>query len=115
MEVQQGKSSVRFWSLVLLLIGWSIAFSVPTAGQGLGDPAKVQMQEMSRRELQLNRVEERQRPNDPKRAQAMMDQVSEDFERMLTLHNEIVRSFDAKTPLSYEFISDAMGEIRKRS
>jgi hypothetical protein len=115
MEVQQGKSSVRFWGLALLSFGWSIAFSVPTAGQRSGDPAKAQMQEMSRRELQLNRVEEGHRPTDPKRAQAMMDQVSEDFERILTLHNEIVRSLDAKTPLSYEFISDAMGEIRKRS
>jgi hypothetical protein len=45
----------------------------------------------------------------------MMDQVSEDFQRILTLHNEIVRAIAANRPLSYQFISDATGEIRKRS
>jgi hypothetical protein len=45
----------------------------------------------------------------------MMDQVSEDFQRILTLHNEIVRAIAASRPLSYQFISDAAGEIRKRS
>jgi hypothetical protein len=45
----------------------------------------------------------------------MMDQVSEDFQRILILHNEIVRAIDGNKSLSYQFISDAMGEIRKRS
>ena len=81
-----------------------------------GDPAKVQMQEMTRRELQLNSLgEDKRPPNDPKRSQAMMDQVSEDFQRILTLHNEIVRAITANRSLSYKFISDATGEIRKRA
>ena len=74
------------------------------------------MQEMDRRELQLNGLGgERGSRNDPKRSQAMMEQVSEDFQRILILHNEIVRGIAANQPLSYRFISDAAGEIRKRS
>jgi hypothetical protein len=115
MEVHRGKANVRFWGMVVLSIGCSIAFSAPIAGQ-TGDPAKAQMQEMTRRQLQLNGPgEEVRHPNDPKRSQAMMDQVSEDFERILTLHNEIVRALAANKSLTYQFISDATGEIRKRS
>ncbi len=74
------------------------------------------MQEMDRREMQLNNLGGDKGPlNDPKRSQAMMDQVSEDFQRILTLHNEIVRAIAADRSLSYQFISDATGEIRKRS
>lgn len=115
-EVHRSNSSFGCWGLVVFSIGWSIALSIPIAGQSAGDPAKAQMQEMTRRELQLNRVGADPRPsNDPKRSQAMIEQVSEDFERILTLHNEIVRSIDSNTSLSYQYISDAMGEIRKRS
>ncbi len=116
MEVHRGKASVGFWGMAVLSIGCSVAFSEPIAGQARGDPAKARMQEMSRRELQLNNLGEYGRqPNDPKRSQAMMDQVSEDFQRILTRHNEIVRALAAKQTLSYQFISDATGEIRKRS
>ena len=115
MEVHRGKASVGF-CMVVLSIGCSIAFSASTFGQTGGDPAKARMQDMARRELQLNNLGEYGRqPNDPKRSQAMMDQVSEDFRRILTLHNEIVRAFAANRALSYQFISDATGEIRKRS
>jgi len=114
--VHRGNASVGFWGAFVLSITWSIAFSIPIAGQAAGDPAKAQMQEMTRRQLQLNGPgAERGQPNDPRRAQAMMDQVSEDFQRILTLHNEIVRAIAANKSLSYQFISDAMGEIRKRS
>jgi hypothetical protein len=115
MEGHRGKASVRFWGMVVVSIGGSIAFAAPIAGQ-TGDPAKAQMQEMTRRQLQLNGVGgDGRRPNDPKRSQAMMDQVSEDFERILTLHNEIVRAIAANKSLGYQYISDATGEIRKRS
>ena len=114
--MHRGNASVGFWGAFLLSIAWLIAFSIPIAGQSGGDPAKAQMQEMTRRQLQLSGTgADRRPPNDPKRSQAMMDQVSEDFQRILTLHNEIVRAIAADKALSYEFISDAMGEIRKRS
>lgn len=114
--MHRGNASVGFWGAVVLSIAWSVTFSIPISGQTLGDPAKAQMQEMTQRELQLNRVgADNGQPNDSKRSQARMDQVSEDFQRILTLHNEIVRAIAADKSLSYEFISDAMGEIRKRS
>jgi hypothetical protein len=115
MELHGIKAKVTPWRPLLVSIGCSIVFSAPIAGQSAGDPAKVQMQEMNRRELQLNSLGDKRQPNDPKRSQAMMDQVSEDFQRILTLHNEIVRAIAANRSLSYQFISDAAGEIRKRS
>ena len=116
MELHGVKANVRPWGMLIVAIVCSIAFCVPVAGQSGGDPAKAQMEEMNRRELQLNSLGGNQgHPNDPKRSQAMMDQVSEDFQRILTRHNEIVRAISANQSLSYQFISDATGEIRKRS
>ena len=108
-------ANFRSWGTLMISIGCLIAFSVTIAAQSVGDPAKAQMQEMDRREMQLNSLGEKIRPNDPKRAQAMMDQVSEDFQRILTRHNELVRAIAANETLSYQFISDATGEIKKRS
>ncbi len=116
MELHGVKANVRPCAMLIVAIVCSIAFYVPVAGQSGGDPAKAQMEEMTRRELQLNNLGgDHGHPNDPKRSQAMMDQVSEDFQRILTRHNEIVRALAAKQTLSYQFISDATGEIRKRS
>ena len=116
MEVHGVKASVRPWSMFIVAVGALLTFSAPIAGQSGGDPAKAQMQEMNRREIQLNSIgAENAPPNDPKRSQAMMDQVGEDFQRILTLHNEIVRAIAANGSLNYQFISDATGEIRKRS
>lgn len=100
----------------LLLIGCWLLLSVPASAQGVGDAAKVHRQEMDRRELQLNNLgRDGRQPGDPKRSQAMIDQVGEDFQRILTLHNEIVRAIATNGSLNYQFISDATGEIRKRS
>ena len=116
MESQELIKHFRPLSMLMISIGCLIAFSMPIAAQTVGDPAKAQMQEMDRREMQLNNgIGEKGRPNDPKRAQAMMDQVSEDFQRILTRHNEIVRAIAANQSLNYQFISDATAEIKKRS
>ena len=116
MELHGVKANVRPWGILITSIGCSLVFSLPIAAQSGGDPAKAQMQEMDRRVLQLNNLGgDKGRPNDPKRAQALMDQVSEDFQRILTLHNEIVRAIAANRALTQQFISDATGEIRKRS
>ena len=116
MELHRVKTNFRPWGMLIISIGCSIAFYMPVAGQSGGDPAKAQMEEMNRRELQLNSLGgDKGHANDPKRSQAMMDQVGEDFQRILFLHNEIVRAIAANRPLTYQFISDATGEIRKRS
>ena len=115
MQPQKIKDVFRPWLMLMISMGCLIAFSAAIAAQTVGDPAKAQMQEMDRREMQLNSLGEKARPNDPKRAQAMMDQVGEDFQRILTRHNELVRAIAANQSLSYQFISDATGEIKKRS
>jgi len=115
MKPQKIKNVFWPWRMVIISIGCWFAFSVTIAAQTVGDPAKAQMQEMARREAQLNSLGERGRPNDPKRAQALMDQVSEDFQRILTRHNELVRAIAANQSLNYQFISDAMGEVKRRS
>jgi hypothetical protein len=113
MENHRVKASVRLWALTIVSIGCSIAFSAPVAGQSGGESNNERMQVMDTRGIQLSGpIEYKGRPNDPK---AMRAQVSEDFQRILTLHNEIVRAIAANRSLSYQFISDATGEIRKRS
>jgi len=93
-----------------------IVFSASSAAQSNGDPARARIQEMSKKELQMSvPVAENKGLNDPRRAREIMDQVGQDFERILTLHNEIVRAIAANRSLSDQFISDAAGEIRKRS
>jgi len=116
MKPREIKNIFRSWDMMMIAIGCLIVFAAPTAAQSVGDPAKAQMQEMDRRQLQLNNgIGEKAQPNDPKRAQAMMDQVSEDFQRILSRHNELVRAIAANHSPNYQFISDAMGEIKKRS
>ena len=115
MKPQKIKNVFWPWRMLIISIGCWFAFSATIAAQTVGDPAKAQMQEIDRREMQLNSLGEKARPNDPKRAQAMMDQVGEDFQRILTRHNELVRAIAANQSLSYQFISDATGEIKKRS
>jgi hypothetical protein len=115
MEVNGVRPNVRRWIILMILIGCPTIFARAIAAQSGGDPAKAQMEEMNRRELQLNSVGATAGRSDPKRAQALMDEVSEDFQRILILHNQIVRDIAAHRPLTYQFISDATGEIRKRS
>ena len=52
---------------------------------------------MTRRQLQLSGTgaDHRRGPMIQNALNAMMDQVSEDFQRILTLHNEIVRAIAA--------------------
>jgi hypothetical protein len=116
MFVQILKKDAVGWLTLLASLSFGMLCSSPTAGQSSGDPAKAQMQEMTRRELQLSGpANDKGRADDPKRSQAMMAQVSEDFQRILTLHNEIVRAVKNNQPLQNQYISDATGEIRKRA
>jgi hypothetical protein len=114
MKVDRVKSRILRWGWVPGLFICLSVSSTSIKAQRV-DPAKVQMQEMDRREIQLNNLGEKPRAKDHKRTQAIMDQVSEDFDRILTLHNEIVRAVSANQLLSNQFISDATAEIKKRS
>jgi hypothetical protein len=44
-----------------------------------------------------------------------MAQTEEDFNRILSLHNEIARALASKNALDYQFVSDATAEIKKRA
>lgn len=114
METHIGKGSVRLISSLMLTMGCWILLSAPALGQ-VGNASKLRMQEGDLRELQLTGVSREGKKSNPKQVQAIMDQVSEDFQRILKLHNEMVRAIGTDSPPNYQFISDATGEIRKRA
>jgi hypothetical protein len=107
--------SFRLSSPLLLSIGCCLFLTVPASAQ-LGDGAKVHMQEMAKRELQLSDVRRGSTTEaDPRRARAIMDQVNEDFQHLLQLHNQIVRAVSSDDSLDYQFVWNATGEIKKRA
>jgi len=78
--------------------------------------ARIRQQEMSRREYQLrNFGTEPGAPKDRRQVEALMAQTEEDFNRILTLHNEIARALTSKNDLNYGFVSEATAEIKKRA
>lgn len=77
---------------------------------------RVRQQDMSQREWQLrNFGNEPGGPEDQRRVKALMAQTEEDFNRILTLHNEIARALSSKNVLDFQFVSDTTGEIKKRA
>ncbi|MFN2516983.1 MAG: hypothetical protein ABR556_12310 [Pyrinomonadaceae bacterium] len=103
-------------------------FAIPTVAQQQGQPVYVPPV-LERREADMvNQREMRERESlrrrlgassvrvtIPRYVQAVIAQVKEDFERIQVVRNEIVRVTSANNALDYKFISDATGEIRKRS
>ncbi|HEY8225716.1 MAG TPA: hypothetical protein VIG25_10590 [Pyrinomonadaceae bacterium] len=92
-------------------------------GQGSAPPPidrvnteRQRQQEMSNREYKLRNLgNEPGGPADDREKKALMAQVEQDFNRILLLHNQIVRAIKADAPLDYAFLFDASGEIKKRS
>ena len=108
------------------LIGIAFLFSVaaPIFAQGPGsaappvdktNQARARQQDMSKREWQLRNFGNPAVTTDRRRLEALMAQTEEDFNTILSLHNEIVRSLAATKPIDYHFVSKASGEIRKRA
>jgi hypothetical protein len=102
-----------------------LLFAVPVFSQSSGNPPpidrsanadRIRQQDMSRREWQLrNFGTEPETPKDRRQIEALMAQTEEDFNRILTLHNEIVRAISSKNALDYRFVSEATAEIKKRA
>ena len=100
-------------------------FAVPVLAQKPGGPPpidrrtntdRIRQQDMSQREWQLrNFGNEPGGPADRRRLEALMAQTEEDFNRILTLHNEIARALSSQNALDYQFVSDATSEIKKRA
>ena len=105
------------------LIAAAFGFAIPIMAQqgsprppGDVDPARARFEDTSKREMQLRGLGNMPtKPADPKQLQALMAQVQQDFERILTLHNEIVHAITTNEILVVDFISDATAEIRKRA
>jgi hypothetical protein len=77
---------------------------------------RVRQQDMSNREWQLrNFGRDAGSPKDKRTVEALMAQTEEDFNRILTLHNEIARAVKSNNALDYGFVSNATGEIKKRA
>lgn len=77
---------------------------------------RARQQNESRREYQLrNFGTEPGKPVDRRQFEALMAQTEEDFNRILTLHNEIARAISSKNDLDFKFVSEATGEINKRA
>ena len=80
------------------------------------DPARARFEENSKREMQLRGLGSTPgKGSDPKQLQALKAQVQEDFERILSLHNQIVRAINTNEKLAIDFVSDATTEIKKRA
>jgi hypothetical protein len=77
---------------------------------------RQRQQDMSSREWQLrNYGNESAAAKDQRQLKALMAQTEEDFNRILSLHNEIARALSSNNALDYKFVSDATGEIKKRA
>jgi hypothetical protein len=77
---------------------------------------RQRQQEMSKREYQLRRFGmEPKTPLSDKEKKALVAQVEQDFNRILTLHNELARAISSEASLDYHFVSETSGEIKKRS
>jgi len=107
-------------AIPLLLLGTATAFAQrPPTGAAPADRRnadRMRQQDMSNREWQLrNFGNESNAPKDRRQLEALLEQTGEDFDRILTLHNEFARLLSNSKPIEYNFISDASAEIRKRA
>jgi len=105
----------------LLITLTLLLFAIPVFSQ-TGPPVdrtnteRRRQQDESRREYQLrNFGTQPDAPKDRRQIEALMAQTDEDFKRILTLHNEIVRAISSKNAIDYHFVSDATAEIKKRA
>jgi len=77
---------------------------------------RARQQNISNREWQLrNFGNEPKNTSDQKKVQALGEQIEQDFNRILILHNEFAKAISAQQQLDYQFIAAASNEIRKRA
>jgi hypothetical protein len=109
----------------LVAIPLLLLATIPTFAQrSPGGPAptidktnaiRARQQSESRREWQLRSVGQPNAAKDSRQIKALMEQTEEDFNRILTLHNEFARLLAATKPFDYHFVSEATAEIKKRA
>jgi len=101
--------------LAVIAIALSLATPILAQSSRQVDPARARFEETNRRELQLRGMGGTPKKTDPKQLEAVVAQIQQDFERILTLHNEIVRAVTADKALDHDFVSSATAEIKKRA
>jgi hypothetical protein len=113
------KSSIVALILLLLFAAPVFSQSAPSGPPPVErriNTERARQQDMSRREWQLrNFGTEPGAPNDRRQLEALMAQTEEDFNRILTRHNEIARVLASNKPLDYGFVFDSTAEILKRA
>ena len=77
--------------------------------------ARKRQQDTATREWQLRNIVNPELTKDRRRLDALMTQTEEDFNRILSLHNEIARALTATKPLDFHFVSQATADIRKHA
>jgi hypothetical protein len=114
-----GNCSLIGIAILLSVAAPTLAQRPPTSGPPPLDKstnaARKRMQDESAREWQLRNFGNPELTKNSRRLEALMAQTEEDFNRMLSLHNEIARALTATKPLDYHFVGEASSEIRKRA
>jgi hypothetical protein len=114
---------LTYFCSYLTLIAVFFCLSASASAQTpVGQPAdttnmeRMRQQDMSNREYQLRNLGvAADKALDDRQKKALMTQVDQDFKRILTLHNELMRAVNSEAPVDYHFISEASAEINKRS
>lgn len=105
------------------------AFLMVIATHGMAQPApgpptidrtanadRIRQQDMSKREYQLRNLgTAADSSSDRKHLKVVGEQIEQDFNRILILHNQIARATSSEQPIDYRFVSDATAEIKKRA
>lgn len=100
----------------LLILAGTVAAQHPVQPADTTNPEKLQQQMQSEREMQLrNLATQANMAKDAKRLEMIKAGIQQDFEKILSLHNQLARFLLDNKPLDFDFVSDAAGEIRKRA
>jgi hypothetical protein len=103
---------------VLLIIALANSSFAQRPGPPPGGPdLKGEMRRTEVRETMLRKTDTgiAAETVDPKRLEAAIEKVKEDFKRIQIVRNELVRHLLASQPLDFKFISERAEEIRERS
>jgi hypothetical protein len=81
------------------------------------DPDRARFREMKQRELQLrnNGIDTSGSADNKRSAEAMVAQITKDFDRITLLHNQLVHAVSAENVLNFKGVVDATDEIKKRA
>lgn len=114
--------AAQMFGKLLLVLFFLAASALPFSAQqppgppvDRTNPERARQQDMSTREWQLRNFGKDPPASRNERLQVLMVQTEEDFNRILTLHNQLARAATSDKPLDLSFVTSAAGEIKKRA